>query len=179
MRFRGRRLVVVGALGVACVSAGLASAAADNPGRVRVGCDNVIGSESTQEVKNGGHWRLVLGATSVPISIQRAFAAPHFQRWRYWSKQGVAVLAGPGPPVEISLAPSWTEKARLTWGNGLPRGTTVVFSRCARLSSARGQTWLAYAGGFYINSPRGCVPLRIHVGRATASVTVGIGRRCP
>lgn len=101
------------------------------------------------------------------------------RRWRYWTKQGVEVLAGTGPPVEISLAPSWTAKARLTWGNGRPRGTTIVFSRCGpKFFHPRGQPWLGYAGGFYINSPKACVPLRVRVGSATASVTVGIGRRC-
>lgn len=89
----------------------------------------------------------------------------------------MAVLAGRGRPVEISLAPSWTRKARLTWGNARRRGTTIVFSRCD-FPQARGQTWLAYAGGFYINGPGACVPLRIRVGSAMASVTVGIGRRC-
>jgi hypothetical protein len=177
MRLRGRPLVLVGALAVAGASTGLASAAAGRSGRVRVGCGNVIGYVSTQQAKNAGHWRLVLGTASVPISIQRAFPVPSFRRWRYWSKQGVAVLAGKGPPVEISLAPSWAAKARLTWGNGRPRGASIVFQRC-EFPGSRGQTWLAYAGGFYINSPRACVPLRIRLGGATTSATVGIGRRC-
>jgi hypothetical protein len=178
MGLRGRLPVVV-ALAVAGVSAGLPSAAVGRPGRVRVGCDNVIGYDSTHQAKEAGRWRLVLGTASVPVSLQRAFPVSGFRRWRYWSKQGVDVLAGAGPPVEISLPPSWTTKARLTWGNGRPRGRTIVFSRCGpELSHPRGETWLAYAGGFYINGPRACVPLRIRVGGATASVTVSIGRRC-
>lgn len=162
---------------VACMSIALASAAVGHPGPVRVGCGNVIAYLSRHQAKIGGRWRLVLGTASVPISMQRAHPVPGFRRWRYWSKQGVAVLAGTGPPVEITLARSWTTKARLTWGNGRPRGTTIVFSRC-EFSASRGQTWLAYAGGFYLNGPRACVPLRVRVGSVTASVTVGIGRRC-
>jgi hypothetical protein len=177
MRSKGRGLALAVTLAVTCVSTAFASAAGGRPGPVRVGCGNVIGFDSTHQAKEGGRWRLVLGTAYVPVSLQRAVPVSGFRRWRYWIKQGVAVLEGAGPPVEISLPPSWNSKVRLTWGNARPRGTTIVFSRC-EFSHPRAQTWLAYAGGFYIDSPRACVPLRIRVGSATASVTVGIGRRC-
>lgn len=170
-------MALIATLALACVSAQLASGAVGRRRPVHVGCGNVIDYMSPHQVRMLRRWRLALGTASLPTSIERARPVPGLHRWRYWSKQGVAVLAGTGPPVEISLAPSWARKARLTWGNGLPRGSTIVFSRCD-FSQAPGQTWLAYAGGFYIRGPRACVPLRVRVGNTTASVTVGVGRRC-
>jgi hypothetical protein len=173
---RGRRMTITAVLLGACVSTLLASASAASPERVRVSCSNIIGNETTHEEKTPG-LRLVLGSVVVPVgSTHKAIPVLAHQRWRYWMKAGVDVRAGAGPPVTISLRQSWVKKARVTWGNGLPRGTTVEFARCAALSKS--QPWNGYAGGFYISTRSACVPLQIRVGRATAAVTIAIGRRC-
>jgi hypothetical protein len=164
---------LVGSLVAACMFIGLASASAVHPKPLRVACSNVIGNETTHQASHGS--RLLLDSLFVPTgSSQEAIPLPLHHRWRYWMKAGVNVRAGTGPPVEISLPESWTGRARLTWGNGLPLSTTVEFARCGPRSAG----WNGYAGGFYISSPSACVPLRIRVGRATASTTVAIGRRC-
>jgi hypothetical protein len=171
-----RRVALAIAVPVACVSVCVASASAARSNRVRVSCSNIIGSDTAHEDKMAG-LRLVLGSVFVPVrTSQQAVPVPLDQRWRYWMKAGVDVRAGAGPPVEISLGRSWAKKARLTWGNGLPRGTIVEFARCGAVFKSH--PWNGYAGGFYISTRSACVPLHIRVGRATASVTVAIGRRC-
>lgn len=171
---RIRRVTVAIAVSVACAS--VASASATRSERVRVSCSNIIGGTTAHQIRAAGG-RLVLGRAFVPVRLaHQAIRVPTQQRWRYWMKAGVVLRAGAGPPVEISLGRSWTNKARVMWGNGLPDGTIVQFARCGAVSKSH--PWNAYAGGFYITTPSACVPLHITVGRATASVTVAIGRRC-
>lgn len=173
---RSRRVAVAIAVPVACVSVGVASASVARSERVRVSCSNIIGSATAHEGNMAG-LRLVLGTVFVPVrTSHEAIPVPLQQRWRYWMKAGVDVRAGAGPPVEISLARSWAKTARVTWGNGLPRATTAEFARCGAVSKPH--PWNGYAGGFYISTRSACVRLHIRVGRATASITVAIGRRC-
>jgi hypothetical protein len=171
--FGGRHRLALGlSLIIACASTALAWGSARPPGTVRVGCGNVIDNPQNVQMR---HARVVLGSVAVPVGpLQRARRVLTYRRWVYWTKQGVDVRAGVGPPVEISLRQSWTTKGRVIWGNGLPRATAVQFARCGPKSNR----WNGYSGGFYISGPSACVPLRIRVGRATAFVTVAIGRRC-
>jgi hypothetical protein len=42
----------------------------------------------------------------------------------------------------------------------------------------QGGEWNAYAGGFYLRTPTGCVPLVFQAGRQVLTVQFGIGRAC-
>jgi hypothetical protein len=171
---RGRFLSVI-ATGV-LLSAWLAvvdaapAAARSASATLRVGCGNIIG---TAVSGLDSHRRVLLESVAVPVRVQRAAPVSGYKRWSYWMKAPILIRAGSGP-VKVYLAASWTGKARVSWGNGLPRATTVRFAKCGRSS----QGWNAYAGGFYISTASACVPLRIREGSHTTAVTVAIGRHC-
>jgi hypothetical protein len=119
-------------------------------------------------------YRLVLGVVALP-----AFMAPVYKsaerRWPYWRKQGIVVRAS-GESVTITVPPAWRERAAIAWGNG---GNGEPFSSLriagCRLDKTVGN---AYAGGFYLRSRTACLPLTFRVGNRTATIRVGLGRRC-
>lgn len=118
-------------------------------------------------------YRTVLGTVSVPRPYLARVVATRDRPWAYWRKAGLVVRAGRAP-VTVSVAPAWRDRAAITWGNN----TGVVASlRIAGCPGAR-TVGHAYAGGFYIRSRSACVPLTFRVGRRSATVRFGVGRRC-
>jgi hypothetical protein len=93
--------------------------------------------------------------------------------WRYWQKDPLWIRAG-RQMVTITVPAAWRSRAAITWGVNVGIVSTLRLPGCL---SAPG-TWNGYAGGFYLRSASACVPLAIGVGRRTAMVRVGVGRRC-
>jgi hypothetical protein len=134
-----------------------------------VACDTAIGQARS------GHqdgYRVVLGVVSVPPSYLGQSVPVRGQRWRHWQKAGLLVRTG-SPAVVVSVSKAWQHRAAITWGSS---GTvsSLRVARCLRPPRA----WSAWAGGFYLRFSSGCIPLVFRVGRRSATVRFGIGRRC-
>lgn len=115
----------------------------------------------------------MLGSVGVPGPYLAQVVATREQPWAYWRKAGLPVRAG-SAPVTVSVAPAWRGRAAITWGNS----TGVVAS--LRIAGCPGRRTVGHAsaGGFYLRARSGCVPLTFRVGRRSATVRFGVGRRC-
>jgi len=116
--------------------------------------------------------KLVLGVFSIPDAYWPTVRV-HQGPWRYWDKDGLDIRAG-HQAVTITVPEAWRARAAITWGNNVGIVSTLRLPGCA---SGPG-TWNGYVGGFYLRSRSACVPLVIGVGRRSAVVWVGVGRRC-
>jgi hypothetical protein len=87
------------------------------------------------------------------------------------------VVRGGNFTVTVRVPKAWRSRAAITWGGGeSPIGSSVQFSGCSNKPLTN--EWNAYAGGFYLRAPSGCVPLVFTVGHRSATVRFGIGRHC-
>src|SRR5258707_7852723 len=138
------------------------------------GCQLPVGNEPSSP---GG--KIVLGV----ISLGRDFLLPtvpvHQGGWRHWQKHGLWIWAG-HQAVTITVPKAWRSRVAITWGvnvgivSTLRLPGTLLSPGCA----AGPGTWDGCAGGFYLRSSSACVPLVFAVGRRSAVVRVGVGRRC-
>jgi hypothetical protein len=147
----------------------LASAMASLPPVRTVSCSETIG---TVRFPYAGY-RTVLGEVGVPGPYLTQVVATRERPWTHWRKAGLLVRAG-SPPVTVSVARAWRDRAAITWGND----TGIVAS--LRIAGCPGSRSVghAYAGGFYLRVRSACVPLTFRVGRRSATVRFGVGRRC-
>jgi hypothetical protein len=157
------------------VSAASAALSSEAPGRgaalvapPRVGCDQVIDRNA---VPPAGY-RVLVGVVAAPRPHIQAVLSGNAQ-WPYWSKAGVGIRAGRASVV-ISVPRAWRSRVAITWGNA-PIGSSLTIAGCP----SPPHVWNGYAGGFYLRSEAECVPLAFRVGRRTAVVRFGVGRRCP
>lgn len=135
-----------------------------------VTCDTII-----LRVGSGraGGYRVVLGVVSVPSAYLPQVVRTRGGRWPYWRKAGL-VIRGGSPPVTVSVANGWRDRAAITWGNSGDVGAL----RIASCPAYEAKKWNAYAGGFLLRSRSACVPLVFQVGNRRATVRFGLGRRC-
>ena len=133
-----------------------------------VGCDQII----AQEGAPGG--KVVLGVLAVPPAHLEPGAATGTSPWAYFSKYGIAIRAD-SPAVLITVPETWRHRAAIGWGNNAGGVNSLrVLSRPRQLGA-----WDMYAGGFFLRSASGCVPLVFEVGRQTATLSFAIGSgRC-
>jgi hypothetical protein len=123
--------------------------------------------------------KIVLGV----ISLGRDFLQPtvrvHQGSWRYWQKHALWIWPG-HQAVTITVSKAWRTRAAITWGVNLGIVSTLRLPGALLTPGcpAGPGTWDAYAGGFYLRSRSACVPLVFAVGRRSAVVRVGVGRRC-
>jgi hypothetical protein len=167
------RLVILALTAAACCAATVLPARSQPAavGSGSVSCDEIIGHTKFPYLTGG--YRLVLGAVSVPPAYLRQVVPTQNEPWPYWRKAGMVIRAGAGP-VTVSVPLVWRRRAAITWGNGGPPGSSVKFPRCEQ-SATVGH---AYAGGFFLRAPSGCVPLIVRVGQRSSTVRFGIGRHC-
>lgn len=148
-------------------------AATANAGRLAV--PTVSCFDAIDHVSSGRQagYRVVLGVVSVPPAnvYGRGPVETHDTPWAYWQKAGLVIRMG-SPAVLVSVPRAWRERVAITWGSS----GVVSALRVGHCPAA--PAWSAYAGGFYLRAPA-CVPLDVHVGRRTARVWFGLGRRCP
>jgi hypothetical protein len=76
--------------------------------------------------------------------------------------------------VSVVVPPAWRSKVAVTWGSARGGQISVAFEACRD----SGTHWLAYAGGFYLDSPSMCVPLVVRIGDRSSTVRVGLGTHC-
>ena len=129
-----------------------------------VGCDQII-----QQVGAPGG-RLVLGVLAVPPAHLQQAAPTATQPWAYFAKYGIAIRAD-SPTVLITVPQGWRHRAAIGWGNNVGGVSSLRLLSCPRQLGA----WNAYAGGFYLRSASGCVPLVFEIGRQTATLSFAIG----
>lgn len=116
----------------------------------------------------------MLGALAAPPAHVGAGTPTGTLPWAYFSKWGIAIRAG-SPAVLVSVRRAARHRVGIGWGNSA-NGVSSL-----RLLTCPGQpgTWNAYAGGFFLRSVSGCVPLVVEIGRQTAALTFTIGSaRC-
>ena len=172
MRIRAAVLGVV----LATLAGMTASSAWPAPATRIVPCDDIIGRTDFPYLGNSRpehRSRLVLGVASVPPAYMRQVVPTGQKPWAYWRKHGLVVRAT-GAAVTITVPRSWRTRAAITWGNN--HGGAVGSLRIAgcRVAANVGN---AYAGGFYVRLPA-CVPLVFTVGKRSATMLFGVGKRC-
>jgi hypothetical protein len=129
-----------------------------------VGCDQVI-----QQVGPPGG-RLVLGVLAAPPAHLEQGAPTGTPPWAYFAKYGIAIRAD-SPAVLITVPAAWRHRAAIGWGNNIGGVSSLRLLSCPRQLGA----WNGYAGGFYLRSASGCVPLVFEIGRQTAALRFAIG----
>jgi hypothetical protein len=134
-----------------------------------VRCDAII-----MQVRSGhaGGYRVVLGVVSVPPAFLPQVVPTGNRPWAHWRKAGL-LIRGDAQPVSVSFARPWRGRAAISWGT-----SGIVSALRFRPCPSSGKAWNAYAGGFYLRSRSACVPLVFRVGRRSAVVRFGLGRRC-
>lgn len=129
-----------------------------------VGCDQII----LQVGAPGG--KIVLGVLAVPPAHVQAAAPTGTLPWSYFSKWGIAVRLG-SPAVLITVPRAWRNHAAIGWGNAASGVNSLRLLSC----SGKPGTWNVYAGGFFLRSASGCVPLVVQIGRHTTTLSFAIG----
>jgi hypothetical protein len=119
-------------------------------------------------------YRLVLGAVSVPPAYHEQIVRNGKPTWPYFFKAGLVVRSS-GDSVFISVPHAWRTRLGIAWGYG---GHGVFSSLRIAGCRAKPTIGFAYSGGFYLRSAPACVPLIFRVGRRSATVRFGLGRRC-
>ena len=138
------------------------------------GCQLPVGNEPSSP---GG--KIVLGVISLGPDVLQPPVPVHQGWWRYWQKHGLWIWTG-HQAVTITLPKAWRNRAAITWGENV--GIVSTLRLPGTLLSpgcpADPLKWNGYAGGFYLRSSSACVPLVFGLGRRSAVVRVGVGRRC-
>ena len=133
----------------------------------QVGCDQII-----RETNAPGR-RIVLGVIAVPPAYLPGANPTGSAPWRYYWKYGLAIRAS-SPAVVVSVPPASRHDAAISWGNGLGPVMSLRLLPCPRQLGH----WNVYAGGFYLRSAAGCVPVVFEAGRRAVTLRFGLSRRC-
>lgn len=164
---------------IACAAilllAAAAGAAVDQRGRT-IPCAESIAETQFPYVGSSQRrhrYRLVLGAVSVPPAYLEQVSPTGERPWTHFSKRGMVIRSGTS--VGVAVPPAWRRRVGIVWGNG---GHGVFSSIRFTACGSERDEGKAYAGGFYLRRPSGCVPLVFRVGSRTQTVRFGIGRRC-
>jgi hypothetical protein len=129
-----------------------------------VGCNQII-----LEV-NSTDGRLVFGILAAPPThIERGAPTPAGP-WGYFAKYGIEIRAN-SPVVLITVPRRWRQRAAISWGNNIGEVSSLRLASCPRQLG----DWNVYAGGFYLRSASGCVPLIFQVGHQTRTLSFSIG----
>ena len=132
-----------------------------------IGCDQTI--IQVGAVTN----RVVLGVIQVPPAELSAAVPTGSEPWSYLRKYGLAIRPN-SPAVLVTVPPAWRHAAAIVWGSDAGPFSSLRLLSCP----AEVGPWNAYAGGFYLHSSSGCVPLVFKVGRRTVTLQFAIGRKC-
>jgi hypothetical protein len=137
------------------------------PAPGEIDCDHSI---ATMPAPTPGT-RIVLGVVALPTNVLQAVP----MEGRFWSKRGLEVLAG--VVVEISVAPEAAGHAEIGWGSPGQPGTSLRVNGCSALGGGAVRPWLAFAGGYWVDSPA-CVPIVVRSNGRAARVRVAVGVAC-
>ena len=135
-------------------------------------CGAVIGSQASP-----APMQVVLGVVALPASpgypaLGTSLSGNGNGPLRLFAKTGL--LIRPGATFELIVPDAFTSRLSIGWGSpGIPSHRVLV-DNCADTGGA----WLAYAGGYWIDSP-GCVPVIVSAGGKQQEVHIGVGTACP
>ncbi|ONH26099.1 hypothetical protein BL253_25405 [Pseudofrankia asymbiotica] len=136
-------------------------------------CGDVIDEISSPP----GEFSIVAGDVALPTRVQlqanRDTNLPASDPRAYFAKYGLLVRAGVA--VDLALASNLANEAAIGWGRGEP-GLVVHVPACP--AHGNGVTWVVFAGGYYVNTPR-CLPVEVHTPAGRESVSIGAGAPCP
>jgi hypothetical protein len=118
-------------------------------------------------------YRQVLGIVAAPPAFMPQVVPTRQKPWAYWHKQGVVIRAT-GEAVTVTVPRIWRKRAAITWGNSGGPVSSLRIEGCG----ASADVGHAYAGGFFLRSPSACIPLIFSVGKHSATVRFGVGKRC-
>ncbi|OHV66820.1 hypothetical protein [Pseudofrankia sp. BMG5.36] len=155
------------------VAPGFGSAAPVDDGSRTMDCGDVIDAISSPP----SEFSIVASDIALPTRVQlqasRNTNIPASDPQAYFAKYGLLVRVGVA--VDLALAPNFADEAAIGWGTGEP-GLVVHVPACS--AHGNGVTWLAFAGGYYVNTPR-CLPVEVHTPSGRESVSIGAGAPCP
>lgn len=135
-------------------------------GVAEVDCDHVIGVE---EPTPDHGLEILLDAVALPTRRQLQVTESD---GRWWAKQGL--LVRPGVPVDIEIVGDDATQATIGWGNPGPESFHVRVD-CPDPHDVPG--WLAFAGGYTVDTPR-CLPLRIRTATRETLAHIPVGAPC-
>jgi hypothetical protein len=158
-------LAVTGCSGPGPVHVKPPTAPLASPSAVR--CDQVITSS-----RGAPGARILFAVLTVPPAHLPRAAPTGTGPWGYFAKFGPALRAN-SPAVLVTIPAAWRHRAAIAWGNVGPVSSLRLLG-CPRQLGA----WNGYAGGFYLRSASGCVPVVFGIGRRTATLRFAIGRGC-
>jgi|KBSMisStaDraftv2_1062788.scaffolds.fasta_scaffold75575_4 hypothetical protein len=170
MRALTALLVVLAATVTVTACSGPAPAGNARPRTARLASPHIVGCDQIIQQAGQPGGRLVLGVLAAPPARLEQVAPTATRPWAYFAKYGIAIRAG-SPAVLITVPQAWRHRAGIGWGNNPGVVSSLRLLSCPRQLGA----WNAYAGGFYLRSPSGCVPLVFHIGRQTAALRFAIG----
>jgi hypothetical protein len=138
------------------------------PGEASLSCQQSI--NAMPAVPTG--YSVVLGVVALPTGrVLQANAAGKGAPETLFAKQGLVVRAG--AVFDLEVAPGWAAPARIGWGSPATPGPRLHVDACA------GQdTWLAYAGGYWVDKPA-CLPLIVRADGQQETVNISVGVQCP
>ena len=172
-----RTPIVLAAVALALATVAAASSRSPLQSAARtVPCTEVIATTNWPYIASHDpryRYRSVLGVVSVPPAYISQVVHLRDGAWPYWRKAGLVVRAGRGP-VTVTVPLAWRKRAAIAWGGNTGIVSSLRIDRCGSDSSREN----AYAGGFYLRSRSGCLPLIFRAGSHSATVRFGLGRRC-
>jgi hypothetical protein len=113
---------------------------------------------------------VVLDAVALPTGLVLQANESSERGWLF-AKQGLVVRADTVVDLEVPAAAA--AHVRIGWGSPGPQGHRLRVPGCPSESG-----WLAFAGGYTVNTPR-CVPLMVRSGEREVQVRIGVGVPCP
>jgi hypothetical protein len=113
---------------------------------------------------------VVLDAVALPTGLVLQANETNERGWLF-AKQGLVVRAGTVVDLEVPAAAA--AHLRIGWGSPGPQGHRLRVPGCRSESG-----WLAFAGGYTVDTPR-CVPLMVRSGGREVLVRIGVGVPCP
>ncbi|MET0424454.1 MAG: hypothetical protein ABW046_11285 [Actinoplanes sp.] len=115
----------------------------------------------------GGEVALPAADVVEPADSGRPAPLRLFAKW--------ALLVRGGATVRITVAPGWTDRGWVGWGQPGEPSTAVQLTGCPATDGA--EAWSVFAGGSWVTDPA-CVPLLVEAGGETARLDVAIGKPC-
>lgn len=115
----------------------------------------------------------MLGVIAIPPTYLTGANPTGSEPWRYYWKYSLAIRSN-SPPVLVTIPPTSRNAAAISWGNSLGPVTSLRLLSCPRQLGR----WNVYAGGFYLHSAAGCVPVVFEVGRQAETLLFALSRRC-
>jgi hypothetical protein len=112
----------------------------------------------------------VLDAVALPTGLVLQANESSERGWLF-AKQGLVVRADTVVDLEVPAAAA--AHVRIGWGSPGPQGQRLRVPGCRSESG-----WLAFAGGYTVDTPR-CVPLMVRSGGREVLVRIGVGVPCP